>query len=137
MIKKQAQGDIFKSEHQHVAFAVNTEGVNDAGFAGLVARRHWPDLVLTGPQTIGAVLRKSKAGKTYHAIVCHSLSAGGWKEAPKAIQNGLDTIETKDGETIGVVLMGAGPIGLMQGADVNAILEAMRASKNEVTVYSL
>ena len=34
MVVKTIQEDIFNTEAKHIAFAVNTEGYNDAGFAG-------------------------------------------------------------------------------------------------------
>lgn len=136
MIEKQVRADIFTSDCRHIVFAVNTEGFNDAGFAGLVARRFWPDLAITGEQKLGTVLTHKGANKIFHAVVCHSLKKG-WDGAPKAIEDALNQIDVKDGDTIGVVMMGAGPIGLMQGADVQANLGAMEKSVRKVVVYSL
>lgn len=42
--------NILNSGETRIAFAVNTEGFNDAGFAGVVARNYWPELANTGPQ---------------------------------------------------------------------------------------
>jgi hypothetical protein len=92
---------------------------------------------MTGPQNIGKVFEHSSKGKTFHAIVCHSLDPGGWDAAPKAIKEGLDEIMVAPDEEIGVVMMGAGPIGQMQGADVEANLKAMEESKHKIVVYSL
>lgn len=37
MINKTGKGNIMDTDCKHIAFAVNTEGVNDSGFAGSVA----------------------------------------------------------------------------------------------------
>jgi len=39
MIVDMVRGDIFETDCKYIAFAVNTEGINDAGFAGQVSRR--------------------------------------------------------------------------------------------------
>lgn len=44
MVIKTIQEDIFKSEANHIAFAVNVEGFNDAGFAGQVSSQYWNEL---------------------------------------------------------------------------------------------
>jgi hypothetical protein len=137
MITQKIKGDILSSKHTHIVFAVNTEGFNDAGFAGLVSRRFWPDLAITGPQNIGKVLEKSSKGKVFHAIVCHSLRETGWTGAAKVIKEGLDGIMVAPDEEIGVVMMGAGMVGQRQGADVEANLKAMEESKHKIVVYSL
>jgi len=36
--------DIFKSNAKHITFAVNTEGLNDFGFASSVITHGWDDL---------------------------------------------------------------------------------------------
>jgi hypothetical protein len=137
MIEKQVRGDVLTSGHQHIVFAVNTEGYNDSGFAGLVSGKYWPKLAMIGDQPLGRVLEHSVNGRTFHAIVCHSLGLKGWDQAPKAIFEGLDQIMVGQNETIGAVMMGAGMIGQMQGADVAANLKAIEQSKHKVVVYSL
>jgi len=41
MIVNMVRGNIFETPHSRIAFAVNTEGSNDAGFAGQVSSRYW------------------------------------------------------------------------------------------------
>ncbi|MDO4962773.1 MAG: hypothetical protein Q4E75_01555 [bacterium] len=48
MIIKTVQDDIFNSEAKHIAFAVNTEGYNDSGFAGQVSDKYWNELAICG-----------------------------------------------------------------------------------------
>jgi len=137
MIVEQIRGDIIASKHNHIVFGSNIEGYNDAGFAGLISSRFWPELANAGPQKMGDVLTHVSNGRTFHAIVCHSLKKG-WDGAPKAIQKGLDSIELKNPKSsIGVVLIGNGPVGLMQGADGEANLKAMEKSTKKIVVYSL
>lgn len=136
MIVDRVRGDIFAAPQKHIAFAVNTEGYNDAGFAGQVSSRIWPKLASTGGNNLGDVLTHKNGSKTYHALVCHSLESGGWDETPRIARECLDKLDVPEGEEIAVVLMGSGPIGMMQGADVNAILVGMELSKKKLIVYT-
>ena len=130
------QGDIFKSNHRHIVFAVNTEGANDAGFAGEVSRRYWPSLATIGNTPMGTVRSKRVDVRTFHAVTCHSLrDQNGWLETPDVVRRALDEIDTED--TIGVVAIGAGMIGAMTGANPEAIIEGMNRSNKNVIVYHL
>lgn len=135
MIVKRVQGDVFHTPLKHIAFAVNAEGYNDAGFAGAVASRYWPELENTGGNDMGTVLHKEANGKTFHALVCHELRHNGWVQTPELVEQCLNSIPGN--EEIAVVLMGSGIIGQMSGANVNAILKSMERSKKRVHVYSL
>ena len=75
MIIKNKQGnDILKGGETRIAFAVNTEGCNDSGFAGRISRSYWPELAYIGECELGTVLTKtSDDGITFYALVCHSL----------------------------------------------------------------
>lgn len=138
MISRQVRGDIFQSEFNHTVFAINTEGHNDAGFAGLVSSKFWPELSNTGEKELGAVLSKEVSpGQWLHGLVCHSLSDNGWAETPNVVRDCLDSIPVEDDEEIGAVLMGSGPIGRMMGADVNEILRGIDSSKKKVAVFTL
>lgn len=136
MISGKVCGDILKSEHKHIVFGVNTEGFNDAGFAGLVSDRYWPALAMTGPVKLGTVMIHETHGRIFHAIVCHSLKTG-WDGAPQAIEEGINKISVGPKESVGAVAIGAGPVGRMQGADVAANLAAMDRAKHKLVVYSL
>ena len=136
MIVNRVCGDIFAATQKHIAFAVNTQGYNDAGFAGQVSSRIWPKLASTGGNELGEVLTHKNGNKTYHALVCHSLDSGGWNDTPHVARECIDKIEVSDDEEIAVVLMGSGPVGMMQGADVEAILKGMEKSKKKLVVYT-
>jgi len=136
MIVNRVRGDIFKAPQKHIAFAVNTQGVNNDGFAGQVSERVWPELALTGGNQLGEVLTLTKGAKTYHALVCHSLRVGGWKKTPEVVRECLDMIDVPDHEEVAVVLMGSGPVGKECGADVEAILTGMKESKKKLVVYT-
>lgn len=136
MIVNRVRGDIFAAPQKHIAFAVNTQGYNDAGFAGQVSGRIWPELASTGGNQLGEVLTHQNSTKTYYALVCHSLDSGGWNETPRVARECLDKIDSPDDEEIAVVLMGSDPIGMMQGADVDAILIEMEQSKKKLVVYT-
>ena len=79
MIINIRQGNLLTWGHQHVIFGINCEGVCDAGFAGAVASEYWPELKFIGEHDLGtAVSCKADEGRTFHALVCHSLETGGW-----------------------------------------------------------
>ena len=136
MITDTVKGNVFEAPHAHIAFAVNTEGFNDAGFAGQVAR-NWTELANTGGNQLGEVLTHEVNGKTFHALVCHSLGGNGWSKTAQTVTQCLDTLDVPDNETIAVVLMDAGMVGQMGGADVFSILGGMARSKKRVAVYTL
>jgi hypothetical protein len=127
--------DVFNTDLKHIAFAINTEGYNDAGFAGQVSKRA-PQLANTGEQKLGDVITVEANGKQFHGLVCHSLSGSGWKNAPEAICNALDMIVAPDDEPIAVVLMGAGMIGQMSGANVVDNTKAIHASKKKCVLHT-
>ena len=114
MIVNITRGDVFQSPHRYIVFAVNTEGYNDAGFAGAVSSRYWPDLANI-ENKLGTVLRHNAGDKTFWALVCHSLGVNGWKQTDETVMRCLDKIEVADSETIAIVLMGAGMVGQMGG----------------------
>lgn len=137
MIVNTIRGDVFQTPYKHIAFAVNTEGYNDAGFARAVSFRYWPELANTGGNNLGDVLTKKVNDKTFHALVCHSFGGDGWKLTAETVTKCLDSLNVPDNETVAVVLMGAGVIGQMGGADVFSILGGMARSKKRVAVYTL
>lgn len=140
MIVKTVQGNVFDTSLNHIAFAVNTEGYNDSGFAGAVSSRFWPTLSNIGPRKLGETLSfssKETDGKTFHALVCHSLEGEGWKKTPEEVVRCLDQLDVPTNEHIAVVLMGSGMIGQMMGANVPAILNGMKKSKKKLEVYTL
>jgi len=137
MIVDMIRGNVFETPHPNIAFAVNTEGFNDAGFAGQVSSRYWKELTNTGKKKLGDVLSHKANGKSFHALVCHSFGGDGWKKTAETVTKCLDSLNVPDTETIAVVLMGAGLIGQMGGADVFAVLGGMARSRKRVSVYTL
>ena len=134
MITKVLNEDVFKTPYSHIAFAINTEGFNDAGFAGQVSGRYAPALANTGEKKLGEIVSIKAGEKTFHGLVCHSLK-NGWNDAPQAITSCLEKIETD--EPIAVVLMGAGFIGQMSGANVIANAKAIHKANKNIVLYSL
>lgn len=130
--------DIFSGPEKHIAFAVNTQGYNDAGFAGMVSSRFWPELANTGDKKLGDVMsHEIEGGRMLHALVCHPLNDDGWAETPKVITECLDAMPVADDETVAIVSIGGGPTGQAMGADPNAILSGMEASTKKLVIYSL
>ena len=135
MIIDTKRGDIFESPYSNIIFAVNAEGVNNAGFAGQVAYRFWPELENIGAHELGTCLaHHGDDERTYHALVCHSLEQNGWAQAPEAITQALDACDLP--EPSAMVLAGSGLVGRMQGADVYAILGGIARSKHKIVIYT-
>lgn len=133
MIIKNRQGnDILNGGETRIAFAVNTEGINDAGFAGLVSRRYWPELANIGKCKLGTVLTKTTDGITFYALVCHSLEDG-WNNQTEIIKKCFDSIETD--ESIASISIGTGFVGVLSGADFGQIKEGMELSNKQIILY--
>lgn len=133
MIIKNKQGnDILNGGETRIAFAVNTEGINDAGFAGLVSRKYWPELANIGKCKLGTVLTKTTDGITFYALVCHSLKDG-WNNQTEVIKKCFDSIETD--ESIASISIGTGFVGAFSGADFSQIKEGMELSNKKIILY--
>lgn len=136
------RADIWKTKYKHIAFAVNTEGHNDVGFAGQVCSRIWAKLAYTGPlantgpRQFGEILSFKAIGKTFHALVCHSLAENGWKNTPEVLEECLNSLDVSNKETIAIVQIGDGVMGYVGGADEFAILGAMARSEKRLCVYN-
>jgi hypothetical protein len=129
-------GDVTQGPEKHVAFAVNTEGHNDAGLAGGIAYNYWPELASTGRIQMGEILSKKTGKKIFHALVVHSLE-NGWSEAPKYIEACFNELKVPTDEEIASVSMGAGMIGMLSGANLAENLAAMDRSDKSIVIYNL
>jgi hypothetical protein len=134
MITHVVEGDVMDTPHKHIAFAINTEGFNDSGFAGFVSKIA-PKLANTGPKKLGEVITINAGHKTFHGLVCHSLAKGGWKDAPEAIVQCLNSIEVDDREPIAIIAIGSGEIGRILGASFVKNIRAINRSKKNCVVY--
>lgn len=140
MIIQAKNEDIFQTEANHIAFAVNTEGINDSGFAGLVSRQGWPELAYIGKENkqefpLGTVLSKKIGDKTYHALVCHSLVQDWGDNQADVIKQCFDNIESHN-EPIATIAIGTGLVGMLSGADFRQIVVGMHESEKEIVLYS-
>lgn len=135
MVVKTVQDDIFNSEAKHIAFAINTEGYNDAGFAGKVSSKYWPELAICGEHEIGTVLSKTVGEKTFHALVCHSLHDGWGDNQAEIIKECFDNIPVND-EPIATIAIGTGLIGMMSGANFRQIVCGMHDSKQQIMLHA-
>jgi len=135
MIVNRSRVSIFEAPQKHIAFAVNSRGDNEAGFAGQIIKKYWPDIAYTGTVPFGKAFSHAVDGKVIHAMVCFALGRGGWRNTPEFVTKCLDSLEVPADEEIAMVLMGGGPIGQRDGADVDAILAGVERSKMKVVVY--
>ena len=107
MITRTICDDIFKTEAKHIAFALNTEGSVECGFARELSEKYWPELEFCGKNELGTILSKKVGNKTFHALVCHSC-ANRWNEDQgEIIRECFDKIPT-NGEPIATVAIGTG-----------------------------
>lgn len=134
MVIDEVVGDIFATKDHHIVFATNTEGYNDSGFAGAVARSYFPEISNTGGNKLGEVLTKNVDGKTFYGIVCHSL-IDGWDNADEIILKALNEMDFQDNASI--VAIGKGFVGMVSGAPVRKIYSAFKQCNKKLTIYSL
>lgn len=134
MIVGRKVGDVVTGSERHVAFAVNTEGHNDAGLAGNIAYQYWPELASTGAIRMGEILSKDTGKKMFHALIVHSLKDG-WSEAPQYIEACFNELQVATDEEIASVAMGAGMIGMLSGANPEENLAAMERSNKSIVIY--
>jgi hypothetical protein len=134
MIITEKKGDIFTTEDKHIVFALNTNGYNDGGFAGQVAKRGFTEILNTGGNQLGEVLEKTIDGITYHGIVCHSLEPGGWAESPEIILKALNEMTFDDNASI--VAIGAGFISALSGAPWDRIKESFNKCNKRLTIWT-
>ncbi len=135
MVIKTIQDNIFNTDAKHIAFAINTEGYNDFGFAGKVSDNYWPEIANCGKHELGTVISKTVGDKTFHALVCHSLKYGWGDNQDEIIKMCFDTIDS-NGEPIATVAIGTGLIGVTSGANVPEIFCGMHESKQQIMLYS-
>lgn len=135
MVIQTVQEDIFKTEAKHIAFAINTEGYNDSGFAGKVASKYWQKLENCGPKKLGTVLSKKVGDKTFHALVCHSLEDGWGENQREVIRECFDSIPVED-EPIATIAIGTGLVGMLSGADFRQIVCGMHDSKQKILLHA-
>lgn len=124
--------DVFGSDLP-IAFATNVEGFNDAGFAGAIARRGWPELNDSIPRAMGSWRTHTLDGRTLYAICCHSIDDGTWDYA--AITRALDEIAATEPGPLAVVWMGRGVIGRLLGADPDATRAAIDQANIDTHLY--
>ncbi len=134
MINTTQKGDIFETSAKHIAFAINAEGINDAGFAGQVAAK-WPELKNLGKHKIGEVLSKKIGDVTYHALVCHSLKNGWGDNQAEVICNCFNAIPVDNSEPIASIMIGTGFVGMLSGANPRQIVVGMCNSDKNIVLY--
>ena len=132
MIIKTRSGDILKANETRIAFAVNTEGVNDSCFADMISRKFWPELAYIGETQLGSVLTKEVDGVEFFALCCHSLK-NGWNNQKEVITKCFDAIPGD--EPVASIAIGPGLVGVLSGADFALIKAGMKASKKEIILY--
>lgn len=132
MIIKTKNGDILKGNEKRIAFAINSEGINDAGFAGMISNRFWPELANIGETKLGTVLTKKLDGIEFFALCCHSLKDG-WNNQQKIIKECFDAIPGD--EPVASISIGTGLVGILSGANFDLIKEGMEASKKKIILY--
>jgi len=133
MIIEKLQGrDILKSGEKRIAFAVNTEGINDSGFAGMISRKYWPELAYIGKCELGTVLTKDSDDITFYALVCNSLR-NGWQNQTEVIKKCFDSINTLG--SIASISIGTGEVGILSGANFDEIKKGMELSEKKIILY--
>lgn len=126
--------DVFSTKLKHIAFAINSNGLNEDGFAGKVSKS-WPELNNLTFQ-IGSSLSKKIGGKTFHALVCHSLDENGWgKDQAEIIKTCFDSIDTE--EPVATIAIGTELMDRISGANFQQIVYGMEMSNKKITLYGV
>ena len=137
MIKGFKFGDITDpSNRRHIIIGMNTT-LKDVTGIGLpyVAKLK---TVLEHPLELGSVLSfHFDYGRDLHMIFCHNIGIGGWEKADQYVRFGLDYLHHTDGDKgeFSIVQIGAGDVGVRDGADPVAIHTAMANSFLPVTLF--
>lgn len=124
--------DVLKSGAKHICFAVNTEGINDSGFAGFISQNHWPKLAYIGECELGTSITQEDNGVFYHALVCHSLR-NGWHNSTEIVRRCFDSIPTDD--EVATISIGTGLVGILSGANFTEIRRGMEASNKRIVLF--
>lgn len=132
MIIETKNGDILSGNEKRIAFAINTEGINDGGFARVITKKYWPELTYIPKTELGTVLIKKVDNIEFFALTCHSLKKG-WNNQQEIIQKCFDAIPGD--EPIASISIGRGYIGVRDGADFSQIKAGMEASKKKIILY--
>jgi len=133
MIIENKQGnDILNGKEKRIAFAVNSEGVNDSGFAGMISRRFWPELAFIGETELGSVLAKKVGDVEYFALCCHTLK-NGWNDQRNLIKRCFDAIPGD--EPVASISIGTGLIGILSGAQFSLIKAGMEDANKKIILY--
>ena len=132
MIIKTKKGNILEQNEKRIAFAINTEGVNDEGFAGMISDKFWPELAYIGKTKLGTVLIRKVGDVEFFALCCHSIKKG-WKGQQEIIKKCFDSIPGND--PVASILGGNQYINIRSKADSNVIKNGMEASKKEIILY--
>ena len=127
-------GDIFEAPEKYTAFAVNTNGVNDSGLAGMMFRKY-PNLALTYPNfhpiPAGAHFFDISKDKVLCLLAAHTLGEPWDHEKTQIAINGLSEIQ----EPIAIVKIGTGMIGQMLNADWDKIRKMLENSPAKFVIY--
>lgn len=135
MIIKTKNENILKSEANHIAFVINTNGTKDTAFAEEIANTYWPELKRVNNKSIGDVISKTIDNKTFYALVCYSQEKGWMDDQADIIKQCFDSIST-NGEPISTIAIGTRFVERIQGADFGQIICGMHDSEKEIVLYN-
>ena len=117
---------------KRIAFDINCEGINVGGFAGLIARRFWPELELTDETKLGTVLTKESNHIDFFALCCYSIRNGWPPNQKEVIKQCFDLIPGD--QPIAAVISPGSYLDRSRG-DAYLILEGMQESKKKIILY--
>lgn len=131
MIIETRKGDIMFGNNKRIAFAINTEGVINTGFASVIAKKYWKELAYPSERRLGTILTKKVGDVEFFALVCHSLH-NGWNNQSNIIQKCFDAIPGN--EPVAFMSIGNRLIGL-SGGNFNKIQHGMEMSNKRIILY--
>ena len=132
MIITTKRGDILSNDERRIAFPINTEGVLNDTFAGIIAQRYWRDLATIGSTKLGTVLTKKTEGIELFALCCYSLQHG-WQDQEGIINKCYNDISGD--EPVACIAIGTEFLDIKSGANVDLIQAGMHTSDKKIILY--
>lgn len=135
MIINTSQKGIFEDSPKHVAFAINTDGYDNAGLGKLILENVWPDLYKNENFEIGDVKSKEIENIIFHAMVTYSLDKELEDNHGIIIKECLDKIKT-EGAPIHVGAIGTSFVGKSKGVNFNNVICGMMDSDKNIILHA-
>lgn len=132
MIKDVRIGNILSCSQKHIAFAINTEGLNKSKIAKQVMEIGFHEINDRTFYPMESIITKKIDHKTYYGLVCYSTRTGFYNQT-QIIKNCLNKIQTE--EDIAIVEIGDDNFEKSLGANKIELKMGMQHSNKNLVLY--